>query len=121
MSHLSRIKTSISNKEILQKTLLDLNFNYEKTNTIHNNNKDIIVQKNGKNLFTFSWDGKEYLLLADLQLWKSNMTCTRLINKIIQQYSYNTIIKESTKYGFTNINQKILRDGSIQLIIQRWH
>nr|WCH56233.1 hypothetical protein [Hypnea sp.] len=125
MSHLSRIKTSINNKEILKKTLKDLNFTYtSKDSTCYNNQittEDIIVQKNGKNVFILSWNGKEYSLLADLALWQIDLPYDRLIDKITQQYSYNTIITESTKYGFRNISQNILKDGSIQLIVQRWN
>nr|WCH54642.1 hypothetical protein [Hypnea edeniana] len=126
MSHLSRIKTSITNKEILKKTLEDLNFVCT-SKTINNkddyiiNSNHLIVQQNGKELFAFSWNGKEYSLLADLQLWNMNIPYTNLLEKITQQYSYNTILKESAKYGFKNTNRKILEDGSIQLVIQRWH
>nr|YP_010902388.1 hypothetical protein REP52_pgp194 [Hypnea nidifica]WCH54243.1 hypothetical protein [Hypnea nidifica] len=126
MSHLSRIKTSITNQEILKKTLKDLNFVY--TNKKINNNNDytinfnnLIVQHNGKDLFIFSWNGQEYSLLADLQLWNMNIPYTKLLEKITQQYCYNTILRESTKYGFENINRKTLEDGSIQLVIQRWN
>ena len=125
MSHLSRIKTSINNEEILKKTLRDLKFVYiMKTNINYNptvNFHNIIVQQNGKNLCIFSWNGKEYSFLADLQLWNMNIPYTRLLEKITQQYSYNTILKESAKYGFENINQQILTDGSIQLVVQRWY
>ena len=127
MSHLSRIKTCINNKEILEKTLLDLNFKYKYSTTSNKeynykaHTKDIIVQEYGKNLFIFSWNGEEYSLLADLQLWNLNIPYTKLLERITQQYSYNTIIQESTRYGFTNINEKLLQDGSIQLVIQRWH
>nr|YP_010484933.1 hypothetical protein Ycf35 [Hypnea cervicornis]UVW80627.1 hypothetical protein Ycf35 [Hypnea cervicornis] len=128
MSHLSRIKTSLTNQEILKKTLQDLNFTYKNTNRnniniydheVHSHN--ITIEQNGQDLFMFFWDGKEYSLLADLQLWNMNIPYTKLLEKITQQYSYNTILQESAKYGFKNINQKILEDGSIQLVIQRWN
>nr|WCH57032.1 hypothetical protein [Hypnea musciformis] len=126
MSHLSRIKTSIVHKEILIKTLQDLNFTYKdrsgnRTNNHGTNYNNITVQNNSKDLFVFLWNGKEYLLLADLQLWKMDIPYTKLLEKITQQYSYNTIIQESAKYGFTNINQQTLEDGSIQLVVQKWN
>nr|YP_010903383.1 hypothetical protein REP88_pgp192 [Hypnea cryptica]WCH55836.1 hypothetical protein [Hypnea cryptica] len=126
MSHLSRIKTSLIDKKILTKTLQDLNFTYKNTSGNNTNNDrincdNITVEKNGKELFVFFWNGKEYSLLADLQLWTINIPYTKLLEKITQQYSYNTIIQESAKYGFTNINQKKLEDGSIQLVIQKWN
>nr|YP_010903781.1 hypothetical protein REP96_pgp194 [Hypnea musciformis]WCH56832.1 hypothetical protein [Hypnea musciformis] len=126
MSHLSRIKTSIVHKEILIKTLQDLNFTYKdksgnRTNNHGTNYDNITVQNNSKDLFVFLWNGKEYLLLADLQLWEMDIPYTKLLEKITQQYSYNTILQESAKYGFTNINQQTLEDGSIQLVVQKWN
>nr|YP_010902588.1 hypothetical protein REP55_pgp193 [Hypnea nidulans]WCH54443.1 hypothetical protein [Hypnea nidulans] len=126
MSHLSRIKTSINSKEILKKTLKDLNFTYRNTSEDNIddkkiNSQNITIEQNGKDLFVFYWNGKEYSFLTDLQLWTMNIPYTKLLEKITQQYSYNTILQESTRYGFQNINQKILKDGSIQLVIQRWN
>nr|YP_010902986.1 hypothetical protein P4C74_pgp193 [Hypnea pseudomusciformis]WCH55040.1 hypothetical protein [Hypnea pseudomusciformis]WCH55439.1 hypothetical protein [Hypnea pseudomusciformis]WCH56633.1 hypothetical protein [Hypnea pseudomusciformis] len=125
MSHLSRIKTSIIHKEILIKTLQDLNFTYKNTSGNSTNNHgtnydNITVQKNSKDLFIFLWNGKEYSLLADLQIWTMDIPYTKVLEKITQQYSYNTILQESAKYGFTNINQQTLEDGSIQLVVQKW-
>nr|YP_010904180.1 hypothetical protein REQ04_pgp196 [Catenella fusiformis]WCH57431.1 hypothetical protein [Catenella fusiformis] len=126
MSHLSHIKTSISDKKILQKTLNDLGFKYEFKFTVHEigtdigQTEDIIVKNNEMTKFTFSWNGKEYSLLADLDFWNLDMSYEKLLDKIMQQYSYNSIITESTKYGFTNINKETLSDGSLKLVLQRW-
>lgn len=127
MSHLSRIKTSIKNKKVLQETLRDLGFKYEAKlsaySTITNltQKEDITVKKNETTKFKFSWNGEEYLLIADLNFWNLDISCEGLLNKIMQQYSYNSIIKESIKHGFTNTNQQILSDGSVKLILQRWN
>ena len=117
MSHLSQIKTRINNTQILQKTLEDLGFKYILKNT---NKLDIYVINKTFDNFEFVWNGKEYLLVADLQLWKNKFDIEQLINKITQQYSYNAIIQESIKYGFSNCKTTLMQDGAIKLVIQRW-
>lgn len=120
MSHLSSIKTSITNQQILEKTLEDLGLNSETINNLVQK-KDIIVKKNKETLFKFLWKENEYSLIADLSLWSFDMPYERLLDKITQQYSYNFIIKESAKYGFTSNSLQSLSDGSIRLTVERWN
>ena len=128
MSHLSRISTSINDEFILKQTLQELGFDCqnkmyktEKNNSYHTEYHNIIVKTNNKDLFEFIWDGKEYSFIADFQLWHYNIPHEQLIEKIIQKYSYNTILKESVKQGFNHVSNEILQDGSIKLLIQRWN
>nr|YP_010903981.1 hypothetical protein REQ00_pgp193 [Caulacanthus ustulatus]WCH57232.1 hypothetical protein [Caulacanthus ustulatus] len=126
MSHLSQIKTSISSIKILKKTLDDYGFSYEHDSSIQNSVKsickqDIVVKKDGKNIFTLKWDGSKYFLLTDLEFWDFDTPCERLLEKITQQYSYNSIIEESTKYGFISTNKQVLQDGSFKLTLKKWN
>ena len=118
MSHLSQIKTKIHNVQILKKTLNELGFIYQLQ---ENSEFDLIVMKDKYYTFAMIWNGQEYSIVADLEMWTSNIYIDSLIDKITQQYSYNTIIEESAKYGFTNVNKELMRDGSIKLIVQRWN
>nr|QOS04505.1 hypothetical protein [Sarcopeltis skottsbergii] len=128
MSHLSLIKTCINNKFILTKTLEELGFNYENNkykkeqeNKIDIESVNLIVKTENKNLCEFRWNGQEYSFLADFQLWNYNIPYEQLLEKIKQKYSYNTIVHESIREGFTNITDEQLKDGSIKLVIQRWN
>nr|QVY58406.1 hypothetical protein [Kappaphycus striatus] len=127
MSHLSRIQTSIKNKEILEKTLKDLKFNYEYKELRNDDSikpkliSDILVKKNDNLVFTFSWNGDKYSLLADLEFWNLDISCEKLLEQIKQQYSYNSIIQESTKYGFSSIEEHKIQDGSLKIVLQRWN
>nr|QCI06225.1 hypothetical protein [Dicranema revolutum] len=121
MSHLSHIKTSITNTQILKKTLDDLEFTYENEKMSYTTKKDIIVKKNGTQIFNLGWNGKAYTLIADLQFWHLNITSQKLLDKITQQYSYNSIIEESKKHGFNQINTKKLLNGSLKIALQRWN
>ena len=117
MSHLSQIKTKIRNTQVLQKTLMDLGFNY---NMKPNSKFDMLVSTKNFDTFELLWNGQEYYISADMQTWKYNMNVDLLIDQITQKYSYNSILEESIKNGFTNLSEEFMKDGSIKLIVQRW-
>nr|QCI06977.1 hypothetical protein [Haraldiophyllum bonnemaisonii] len=136
MSHFSRIKTNIANAEVLTRTLKDLGFNY-KLNAVSNiilNNKnskaknnliDIAVYSNlsdNDSLFHFSWDGIQYNLIADIQLYnfKNDNNIEYFLDKLTQKYAYNIILNKSIACGFEKSVQIVKDDGSIKLIMQKW-
>lgn len=118
MSHLSRITTKITDTKLLYKTLQDLGFTYKYKQKDKNH---LIVEDSYMNKFELNWDGNKYLLIVDLELWNYHTNTEIVTDKIMQQYSYNSIIKTSIKEGFKNINRSITEDGSIRLVIQRWN
>nr|YP_009294727.1 hypothetical protein Gch_128 [Gracilariopsis chorda]AOM66987.1 hypothetical protein Gch_128 [Gracilariopsis chorda] len=126
MSHFSCIKTSIKKLKILQKTLEDLKFTYStKKSYLKNANGDlkyvdIIAQKQNNDILGFLWNGKEYIFIADIELWEDKIPVQNFIEKILQQYALNCILKESHNAGFQEIQKEKLKDGSIKLIVQRW-
>ena len=119
MSHLSKIQTKIHKVSTLQKTLDDLGFQYRIQFNTQQEKKTIVLHTKYTPL-SFEWNGAEYSLVTDLQAWNHDITIDTLINKITQQYSYNSILEESIKYGFTSINKETMQDGSIKLTVQRW-
>nr|YP_010197088.1 hypothetical protein LK098_pgp198 [Crassiphycus crassissimus]UAD84892.1 hypothetical protein [Crassiphycus crassissimus]UAD85096.1 hypothetical protein [Crassiphycus crassissimus] len=129
MSHFSRIKTSITNLNILKQTLKDLNLKYSiKKSHLEDSNGnleyvDMIIKKNDKNIMGFLWNGKEYTFIADFDIWQHNHDIypENIIEKILQQYAINSIIKVSNNQGFTTVEKEKLRDGSMKLIVQRWN
>nr|UAD87109.1 hypothetical protein [Gracilaria pacifica] len=129
MSHFSRITTSITNLKILKKSLKDLNFEYSTNKAYlqdgngHLEYVDIIVKKNDKNIMGFVWNGKEYAFISDFDLWQhdNQIYPENIIEKILQQYAINSIIKVSHDEGFKTVNKGKLTDGSVKLIVQRWN
>nr|YP_009295198.1 hypothetical protein BI108_pgp197 [Dasya binghamiae]AOH77210.1 hypothetical protein [Dasya binghamiae] len=119
MSHFSKIKTNISDLDMLKKTLNDLNFDYSLDTTNH-----ILVFKSNikvKPLFSFSWDGNQYNLIADFNLWNLNISSDYFLEKLIQQYALNIITNESIISGFDLKTSIKMQDGSLKLIIQKWN
>lgn len=127
MSHFSRIKTSISELTILHKTLEDLGFeclpnqcSFEDSNG-KVQNVDLLIRNEEENLLGFVWDGSEYNLVTDLYFWNQSISVERFVDKVKQQYALNSVLKESMNEGFNRVKQEIMHDGSIKLVIQRWH
>nr|YP_009332585.1 conserved hypothetical plastid protein [Membranoptera weeksiae]AHZ94600.1 conserved hypothetical plastid protein [Membranoptera weeksiae] len=132
MSHFSKIKTNISDIEILKKTLNDLGFTYSSTKynlsnidiNYSNHFKYLNVYKdklNTKTLFEFIWDGFEYNLVADFNLWHLDMSMDYFLEKLSQQYAYNIILNQSIINGFNETNYTLMKDGSIKVMMQKWN
>jgi hypothetical protein len=78
MSHFTNIKTQIKNKEMLEKTLVEMSVPVTVSDkndiTVRGHNGEVtqaqfsIQQANGKD-FGFVFNGKEFELVADVQFW----------------------------------------------------
>lgn len=126
MSHFSQIKTQIRNLQSLQSALTDLGLDWKGGPQDVRGYKgltqkaDVVIsQENGYDL-GFSWNGKEYELVADLQFWQQAWSVERFLNQVTQRYAYHTVINETTKQGFQVTEQQKNEDGSIRLVVQRW-
>ena len=125
MSHLSKIKTKITDQEILKTTLNDLKLDWqEKTNTIDKEPNSIHLMINNMKDFTseahLSWDGHSYELIADSNTWQQKRLLDAILEKIHQKYAHNIIMHESIKQGFNNIDTNVLQDGSLRIVLERW-
>nr|YP_009565104.1 hypothetical protein [Gelidium galapagense]QBA96455.1 hypothetical protein [Gelidium galapagense] len=126
MSHFNRIKTKINNLSILKTTLRELGYNYSceqryiKDLNGNTQTVDLIAKNNQENLLGFIWDGQEYNLIADLQMWNQPLSFECFFDNMMQQYAVKSIHYTSTKEGFNELSQERLPDGSIKIIVQRW-
>ncbi len=126
MSHFSHLKTKIRNLTSLQSALTQLKVDWKsgprevrgyrgQTHTA----EVVVEQDNGYDI-GFSWNGQEYELVADLQFWQQNGSVERFLQKVTQQYAYQTVMSETAKQGFQVAEQQKNEDGSIRLVLQRW-
>lgn len=126
MSHFSQIKTQIRNLVSLEAALTDLGIEWKSgpqaVRGYRGQTRDAqiaIEQENGYDL-GFSWNGKEYELVADLQYWQQNLSVDGFLSKVTQRYAYHTVLSETAKQGFQVSEQQQNADGSIRLLVQRW-
>jgi len=127
MSHFSRIKTTIRNLNILQKTLSYMDLDYQcgkyEIKDYDGNTQLLDILIKGKNdiLYGFILNNTEYVLVADLQLWNQPTSIEKFMDTVTQLYAYNMIVDQSCIEGFKCISNNVERDGSINLVIQRWN
>jgi hypothetical protein len=127
MSHFSQVKTQIRTLEPLQKALTDLGLTWKSgPSPLRGYRGDttsaevVLPQDNGYDV-GFRWNGTEYELVADLQYWQQPWTVESFLNKVLQRYAVQTVMTESGNQGFTLTEQSTQQDGSVRLVLQRWH
>jgi len=126
MSHFSQIKTQIRNLDALKLALTDLQVDWKtgpqpvRGYQQQVRSADVVVkQGNGYDL-GFSWNGKEYELVTDLDFWQQNLSVNGFLNQVTQRYAYHTVMHETAQQGFQVAEQQENADGSIRLVLQRW-
>jgi hypothetical protein len=126
MSHFSQVKTQIRTLEPLQKALTDLGLSWKSETSAKSDRGQtlaaevVIPQENGYDI-GFKWNGKEYELVADMHYWQQPWSVESFLNKVSQGYAVQTVMTESQNQGFALTEQNRQQDGSIRLLLQRWH
>ena len=129
MSHFSTIKTQLKESEPLIKAINNLGYsiNYEEKFVRGYRGKftpvDISMNLPGDTKVGFKWDNNSdsYELVTDLDLWKLDIPVERFISKVTQMYAYQTIISKTKEDGYQIVEQKNKNDGSIELVLTKWH
>jgi hypothetical protein len=131
MSHFSRLKTKIKNKEILLQCLTEMGYQVTEGGTIKGyagqQTVDLSIQVGrGYGIgFVMNNDGY-YEMVADWWGVKGaapNELLTALqgrINRIQQAYAMKTVLSQTESQGFNLVEKIEERDGSIRLVVRRW-
>ena len=126
MSHFSKIKTTLKDLSLLQKSLSDLGVSWDESiNTIKGYKAqecfaNLVIKQNNNYDIGFTWNGTEYQLVADLQFWQQPWSVELFLDKVTQRYAYHSILETTEKQGFKAIEEVNLEDSSIHLTMQRW-
>lgn len=126
MSHFTKIKTTLTDLNLLKKSLDDLSINCDSDVRVMKGYRNqeyfanlVIKQSNGYDI-GFTWNGMEYQLVADLQFWQQPWSVETFLDKVSQRYAYNSIISATQANGFQMVQEVNQENGSIKLILQRW-
>jgi hypothetical protein len=126
MSHFSQIKTQIRNLTSLQAALADLGIDWKSGHSTvrgyrgQTHNAEISIEQDNGYDVGFSWNGKEYELVADLQYWQQPWSVEGFLRQVTQRYAYHTVVNETARQGFQVTEQQQNEDGSIRLLVKRW-
>lgn len=107
MSHFSTVKTVIKDKDILIKSLEDLNIivsDSEQYVKDYNGNEilvDVCIEQENNNNIGFVLNDNAYELVADLQYWKQNVPVEVFLERLTQKYSINIVVDTLKEEGYT--------------------
>lgn len=127
MSHFSQVKTQIRSLEPLQAALTELGVNWKSGDSPMRGHQgatsmaEVVIEQNNGYDVGFQWNGTEYALVADMQFWQQPWTVESFLQKVTQRYAIATVMSESNNQGFTLSEQQVREDGSVRLVLQRWH
>ena len=126
MSHFSKIKTTLTDLDMLKLSLNDLDLDFDSMNQeiVGYNSEtcraEIVIQQTNNYSFGFAWNGHEYELIVDPQFWRQPWSIELFLEKLTQSYAYHSINKESAACGFEQVDQTLQNNGAIKLTFQRW-
>ena len=126
MSHFTKIKTKLYDRVTIEKSLSDLNIEWElEAEKIrgYNNQEhaaDIVIRQNNNHDIGFKWNNKEYELVADLMFWDQTYSVDKFLNQLHQRYAFNLITKVSEEQSLQFVKTENLEDGSIRLLLRKF-
>ena len=127
MSHFTKIKTKLYDKVTIEKSLSDLNIEWETGNTKirgygnQEQSAEIVIRQNNNHDIGFKWNGSEYELVADLMFWDQKYSVNKFLNNVNQRYAFNLITKVSEEQNFRYVEAENQQDGSIRLLLRKFN
>ena len=126
-SHFSTIYTELKEKDILVKSLKDMNLNvFEESQVILGDNQeevkpDIIVKQNNGEKIGFTFNGENYEFIADLQYWDQKVPVEVFLERLNQRYSVNSVLETASESGFcTNYLKVDPLTGTVEIELSRY-
>ena len=124
MSHISRIKTQMVEKEFLLMALKDLGYSYEEGDLEvkgfggQHTHVEIKLSLRLSNDIGFHKSGDAYEMVAD---WFGvhNLKQKDFTNQLMQRYAYHAACSKLEEQGFTLVNEENQKDGQIRLVLRR--
>ena len=126
MSHFSKIKTKLYDRNILKKSLSDLKLEWTEQNQQivgyqkQTHDAEIIVKQSNNYDIGFKWNGVEYELVTDLMFWAQPYSVDKFLNQINQRYAYNSIVQVSERENFNFTQSENSQDGSSRVLLTRY-
>ena len=135
MSHLTKVKTKISNLIQLKQALKDLNLDFSESTeheqqTIkswHKENQEVILAIKGFGQYhvgvVLNQEDNTYEFVADWWGVESytNMDQQQFINKITQKYAYNTVMDKIREKGYELVSEKVDDKQQLNLVLRKWN
>jgi hypothetical protein len=118
MSHLSSMRTCLSNLTLLEHSLSVLGIQWYRENYSH----IVIPQENGHD-FGFFWNGREFEFIGDEKLWIQVWSIGTFIEKIQYQYIYKSLDIDLKLRGLydVKIDPKEITQELDKIVVETWN
>ena len=126
MSHFTKIKTKLYDRVTIEKSLSDLNIQWESNAEKIRGYKDqehladIVIRQSNNHDIGFKWNNNEYELVTDLMFWNQTYSVDKFLNQVHQRYAFNLITKVSEEQNLQFVETENLEDGSIRLLLRKF-
>ena len=128
MSHFTRVKTQIMDREMLVKALGDLKYQVAEHATVrgYQGNKlkaDLVVNPGGAYDIGFEKDADGcYQVVADWWGVEKDvqLSTKAFMDTMTQRYAYHKVVAEAAKQGFQVIQEVTGADQTIKVTVRRW-
>ena len=126
MSHFTKLKTKILDKNCLLKALRNLNYVFEEDSTIRGYNRrtrkgNVVIKTNGEYDIGFVRKSNEvpFQILADWYGAAQAIGCSRrdFMNKVQKEYATTKVLHELRKKGYRIKSRSISNTGEIKLLV----
>ena len=128
-SHFSVVSSKITNINILKKTLFNINKDFDIYDgpiiiSAHNNiiNADLVIKQDNYYDIGFILEDNVYNMVTDLQFWNQTITPDLFMERIIKQYTINSILESCEELGFYTEHIKTnLNTGFTEIIVSKYN
>ena len=126
MSHFTKIKTKLYDRATIEKSLSDLNIEWEGGDVTVRGYKnqeqsaDIVIRQNNNHDIGFKWNNNEYELVADFMFWDQTYSVDKFLNQIHQRYAFNLITQVGEKQGLQLVETENQDTGSIRVLLRKF-
>ena len=126
MSHFTRLKTKITDRECLLKTLKNLNYNFEENSSIRGYNRrtrkaDVVIKTHGEFDVGFVRKSSDdsFQILADWYGAAQSVGCARkeFVDKVQREYATTKVLHELRKKGYRIKSRSVNDTGEIKLLV----
>ena len=128
-SHFSVVSSKITDKDILKKTLLDINKDFDIYDgpiviSAYNNknmNVDLVIKQDNYYDIGFVLENNVYNMVTDLQFWNQSVPPDVFMDRLIKQYTINTISETCQEEGFYTEHITTNMDtGFTEIVVSRY-
>ena len=129
MSHFTRVKTQITDVEVLKRALADLKHPYVENTIVRgyqgkNEQAELVVQPGGAYDIGFTRAGADGAFHVVADWWgverEAKLREKAFLEPVMQRYAYHKVVAEMAKQGFSVVQETVAADQTVKLTVRRW-